>query len=153
MASSKGLNWPGVYVFRTRRPGLLGRIPLLGRHWAYVGQSKHVHSRKRTHLEGSFRYNTFPKDWSDLKPSWYWIPLPPFKWILLTVETLLICLLWPVYNHQKNLWNPRRIPLKTAKRQRAQRDVIGWSFNLRYIHAVMWVIGAFIVWQKGWLPW
>lgn len=149
----QGHNWSGVYVFRTRRPGLLGRIPLLGRHTAYVGEG-HVRSRYRDHLDGSVRFNAFPKPWADLKPTWYYLPLPYWKWLLRTVETLLIALLWPVYNQQKNLWNPRRIPLKTAKRQRGQRDLIGWSFNLRPAHFMIWICSAVLIYANdGWGMW
>lgn len=146
-------NGSGVYIFRTRRPGLFGRVPLIGRHFGYVGQAMHIRHRKDVHLKGSMKYNVFPKPWSSLKPSWYFIPLPPFRWILLTVETMVIALLWPVYNHQKNLWNPRRIPLKTATRQRAQRDLIGWSFNFRPAHAMLWTIFICVMLGKGWMPW
>lgn len=143
-------NGPGAYIFRTRRPGLLGRIPLIGRHTAYVGESAHVRSRYREHVEGSVKYNAFPKPWAELEPTWYYIPLPPGKWLRLWVETVLIALLWPVYNHQKNLWNPRRIPLKSARRQAAQRAVMGWSFNFRFAHAVLWLVTAGVLYTKGW---
>jgi hypothetical protein len=146
----KQYNGPGVYVFRGQRPGLFGRIPLIGRHFLYVGESAHVRSRYDQHMNGSVRYNQFPKPWAGLKPTWYYIPLPPWKPLRLTVETLLIAGLWPVYNHQKNLWNPRRIPLKTASRQAAQRAAIGWSFNFRFGHAVLWLVLAGVCWQKGW---
>ncbi len=142
--SGKGYNGAGVYVFRARRPGFIGRIPVAGRHFAYVGESSHVRLRRRDHLEGSVKYNAFPKPWTDLAPTWYFLPLPGApKFLLRSVETLLILLLWPVYNHQKNLWNPRRIPIKSAKRQRGQRDVLGWSFNVRFGHLILWM--AFFV--------
>lgn len=145
-----GHNWGGVYVFRGRRPGLIGRIPLLGRHFIYVGEGR-VRSRWRDHMQGSVKYNALPKPWTDLKPTWYFIPLPYFKPLLLLVETLLILLLWPVYNHQKNLWNPRRIPIKTAKRQRGQRDLTGWSFNFRPAHAMLWVtVIVLTIANHGW---
>lgn len=180
----KGRNWGGVYVFRTRRPGLIGRPhPILGwmilaacvgiallrggvwwlaaigalllqqRHFAYVGEG-HVRSRYRDHLEGSVKYNAFPKPWADLRPTWYFVALPYWKPLLRMVETLFMLLLWPVYNHQKNLWNPRRIPLKTAKRQRGQRDMSGWSFNLRPAHIFVW-IGAVTLTlaNHGWGLW
>lgn len=143
-------NGAGVYVFRGRRPGLFGRVPLLGRHFLYVGMSGHVRSRYSDHMNGSMKYNAMPKPWADLKVSWYYVPLPGWKPLLLTVETLLIALLWPVYNHQKNLWNPRRIPLKSARRQRGQRDVIGWSFNIRFGHVILWLVLVGVLWQKGW---
>jgi hypothetical protein len=176
----KGHNWSGVYVFRGRRPGLIGRIPyplfpvlvigallfchlkglplwlagfsvlLSPRHTMYVGEG-HVRSRYRDHLDGSVKFNALPKPWADLKPSWYFIPLPYVKPILHTAETLLMLALWPVYNHQKNLWNLRRIPLKTAKRQRGQRDLTGWSFNFRPAHAMLWTAGVVLtIANHGW---
>jgi hypothetical protein len=97
------------------------------------------------------KYNAMPKPWADLKPSWYFIPLPYVKPILHTAETLLMLALWPVYNHQKNLWNLRRIPLKTAKRQRGQRDLTGWSFNFRPAHAMLWTAGIVLtIANHGW---
>lgn len=175
-------NSAGVYVFRTRRPGLLGRAPSVilwpalalaagtlilvhlwwfapallmfsNRHFAYVGESMSVRSRRRDHLEGSVKYNQPAKPWTDLRPSWYYVALPPFRFVTLSVETLLICLLWPVYNSQKNLWNPRRIPIKAAKRQRGQRDYAGWSFNMRYGHVVMFVVILTVAAGQGWITW
>lgn len=148
---SGGYNGAGVYVFRVRRPGLFGHVPILGRHFGYVGMSRHVRSRRAQHLKGSVQYNTMPKPWTDLKPTWYYIALPLApKWLLLTLETVLILCLWPVYNHQKNLWNPRRISLRAAQRQRGARDVVRWSFNFRPAHALLGaaVIGVGIA--KGW---
>lgn len=151
MNGRKGRNWSGVYAFRCRRPGLFGRIPLIGRHWGYVGEG-HVRSRYSDHLDGSVKYNAMPKPWADLRPTWYFIPLPYWKPLLHGVETLLIFLLWPVYNHQKNLWNPRRIPLRSAKRQRGQRDVIGWSFNIRWGHVFLIIVGlSLLAHQEGWI--
>ena len=147
-------NGAGVYIFRTRRPGLFGRVPLIGRHFAYVGMSRRVRSRRLQHIFGSMQYNTPAKPWTDLKPTWCYIPMPwAPKWILLSVETLVIALLWPVYNHQKNLWNPRRIPIYSAKRQRGSRDVVGWSFNMRWGHMVLWMIAVWFFIVKGWMPW
>lgn len=148
---SKKYNGAGVYVFRTRRPGLFGHVPILGRHFAYVGESRHVRSRWSQHVIGSVRYNMLPKPWTDLKPSWYFIPIPfAPKWLLLSIETALIALLWPVYNYQKNLWNPRRIPLRSAQRQRGSRDVVRWSFNLRPGHILLWIAAIGVCIAKGW---
>lgn len=149
--TGQGYRGAGVYVFRTRRPGLLGRIPLIGRHFAYVGESSAVRMRRRDHLEGSVKYNALPKPWTDLKPSWYFIPLPwAPKVVLRSVETVLILLFWPVYNDQKNRWNPRRIPLKAAKRQRGSRDVVFWSFNFRPAHALLWAAFVLAGLSQGW---
>jgi hypothetical protein len=139
-------NGAGAYVVRCRRPGFIGRlnIPIISRHTGYVGESMHVRAREMQHRNGSKKYGAMPQPWSDLDPKWYAVPLPPVRAITLAVEAFLIFLLWPVYNHKKNLWNPRRIPLSSAKRQRAQRDLIGWSFNLRPIHIAVWVALAIL---------
>lgn len=145
----------GVYLFRTRRPGLLGRIPIIGRHNAYVGESNAVQLRRDAHVIGGGKFQAIPKDWSDLDPTHYVLPLPGApKFVLRAVETLLTALFWPVYNDRKNRWNPRRIPLKTAKRQRAQRDLIGWSFNLRPGHVLLWAVFAMLaLMNDGWGLW
>lgn len=171
----------GVYVFRGRRPGLLGRLPLsiyltfvlpgafvsahfllhdwrIGaislllspRHTLYVGEGR-VHLRREQHLRGSKKWGDAPKPWGDLRPSFYSLRLPYVKWLLRSVETVGIVLLAPVYNKQKNQWNPRRIPLETAKLQRGQRDRWGWSFNFRFGHAVIWLAVMGIVFAKGWV--
>lgn len=162
----------GVYLFRTRKPGFVGRLPgwfgvtatllsgaillllgwwwqaaLLGllfnsRHNAYVGETVTLTGRRSEHLNGGGRYRHAAKPWTDLEPSWYYVPLPSWKWLLRSVETLGIVLLWPVYNQQKNLWNPRRIPLESARKQRARRDAWGWSFNMRPAHLMLLVAGV-----------
>lgn len=160
----------GVYLFRTRRPGLIGRIYpqvvlvqvlvvgfglwlwgypwwwaavagflLWPRHNAYVGESNAVGLRRMAHLYGGGKFKAEAKPWADLDPSWYFLPLPGApKWVLHSVETVATLLLWPVYPQQKNLWNPRRIPRASARRQRTQREAIGWSFNIRPAHLIVW---------------
>lgn len=125
---------PGaVYVYRTRKPGAILGLPLLGRHFAYVGQSRNLKARHREHLEGGGRYNCTPKPWADLDPKRYILFRMKHcpQWALDLVEWLVIQLLLPVYNDKMNRANPRRIPARVATRQRAQRDLRGWSWNLR----------------------
>jgi len=161
----------GVYVFRTRRPGLIGRLPawlapvatgislvslmMLGyspwlallaflfnsRHFAYVGETNAMQLRKSAHLDGGGRFKAEPKPWADLDPSHYFLRLPASKRLLGFVETLGIALCWPVYNHKKNLWNPRRISLASARAQRATRDRWGWSINVSFLHVIMIFVG------------
>lgn len=105
----------GVYVWRTRKPGAIWGLPIIGRHFAYVGETTSFSHREAQHREN--------QPWSDLEPVCVLrIPLPAWKPLLRAVETLLIVLLWPVYNHSKNLWNPRRIDLRTARLMRQARD-------------------------------
>ncbi len=104
----------GIYVYRCRKPGAFLGWPIIGRHTAYVGGTTSFYHRHGQHME--------QQPWSDLAPRCYRIPLPTWKPLLHAAETLAILLLWPVYNHSKNLWNPRRIDLKTAKAMRYSRD-------------------------------
>lgn len=104
----------GVYIYRTNKPGAIFGWPIFGRHFGYVGETVSFAHRHKQHLD--------KQPWSDLRPHCYRIPLPGWKWLLHAVETLLILVLMPVYNHKKNLWNPRRIPLDTARLLRRERD-------------------------------
>ncbi len=161
----------GVYVFRTRRPGIIGRLPawlapvaaglslvclmMLGynpwfallaflfnsRHFGYVGETNAMQLRKSAHLIGGGKFKAEPKPWADLEPSHYFLRLPASKQLLRFVETVGILLFWPVYNHKKNLWNPRRISLASAQGQRAMRDRWGWSVNVSFLHVIMILVG------------
>ena len=116
------------------------------RQFAYVGETVVLEQRRSEHLLGGGRWGKDQQPWADLKPTFYSIPLPARKPLLRLVEWLMIQLVRPVYNHKHNLWNPRRIPLTTAKRQRARRDAWGWSFNMRPTHLaiilIIVIIGA-----------
>jgi hypothetical protein len=140
----------GVYVWRTRKPGAWLGLPLIGRHFAYVGETTSFSHRERQHRES--------QPWCDLEPKVYRIRLPRWKPLLHLVETLLILLLWPVYNHKKNLWNPRQISLRTAKAMRESRDRrrFGWFWRLwlavrwgSYLMAGGALLASFGRW-KGW---
>lgn len=128
----------GAPWYVTAPAGLL----ITGRHFAYVGETTSFRDRHAQHLGNigsGAKYEQAGKPWSDLHPRCVLrIPLPRWKWLLRTVETLAIMLTWPVYNHKKNLWNPRRIPLVSARRQRYARDrrEIGFSWNFRSAHVV-----------------
>jgi hypothetical protein len=104
--------------------------------------------RRAQHLQGGGRYQSESKPWADLEPSHYYLRMPARKWLLRSMETLLIALLWPVYNHRKNLWNPRRIPLGAAKLQRTMRDKLGWCVNFRIIHLAPLFALALIYWGR-----
>jgi hypothetical protein len=145
----------GVYVYRTRKPGAIFGLPIIGRHFAYAGESNNFGRRDREHLIGSnmYEFAVKRKPWCDLDPKCYRFPLPPWKWLLRSVETLLILLTWPVYNDRKNRWNPRRISIPVQHLQRKMRDKASESNNiligfmryvvtLRPIHGLMMLIVA-----------
>lgn len=124
----------GVYVYRARKPAARLRIPLLSWHFAYVGETTSFHHRHMQHVAGGGRFNSQQKPWADLDPYvWLRIPLPPWKWLLRLVEALVILAVWPVYNHKRNLWNPRRVSLRDQQWQRQCRDhgalVLNWSWG------------------------
>lgn len=140
------LRGPGVYVWRTRKPAAILGLPFFGRHFAYVGETTSVQHRSRQHVGKPLPGDKFPKigqPWCDLNPKMVlFISLPPWKWLLRSVETLVMLVTWPVYNHKKNLWNPRRIPMHVAIRQRHARDgrARRWSLNVRPFHFVVVVL-------------
>ncbi len=106
-------------------------LPLFsGRHNGYVGLTSSYYHRQRQHLIGGGVYKAQRKDWADLDPKFYKIlPLPNWRWLLHTMETLLIALLCPVYNVQKQPpWNLRKVSPRTAERQAWERAKYGhWS--------------------------
>lgn len=128
----------GVYAYRTRKPGARWNLPVLSRHWGYVGETTSLYHRHQQHIYGlSSHGSSAAQPWADLDPVRYHLPLPGWKWLLRAVETLAILALAPVYNHSKNLWNPRRIPLAEARRQRRVRDRGRLPVNLRLAHFVL----------------
>jgi len=131
----------GVYVIWTRKPGARFNFPVISRHCGYVGQSNSISHRIEQHLRGGGQYGAVAKPWADLDPRVaFCIPLPNWLWLRLCVETVMIGLLWPVYNHQKNQWNPRRIPLSVAHRQRLARDRGRHPFNVRPVHLFVFFV-------------
>ena len=116
----------GVYVWRCDKPYALFGLPIIGRHFAYVGQSNSFARRDREHLYGSSAYDAvvLPKPWSDLRPKRYAVPVlfPGWRWARERQEWLMIKLLLPAYNVQHNRTNPRRISPERARIQRAMRE-------------------------------
>lgn len=127
----------GVYAYRCNKPTAIWGLPIIGRHWAYGGMSWSFEIRHGEHIEGKGRYNKGPKPWADLNPKCYRVRLPNWRWLRNHAETLLILLLWPVYNHQKNLWNPRRISLPMQYFQRRTRDACN---RHRWLKLIAWVV-------------
>lgn len=132
----------------------LACLLLSGRHFAYVGETFSFKDRHGEHIDGGGRYGKAAQPWADLSPRVaFRIPLPRWKPLLRAVETLLIMVLAPAYNHAKNGWNPRRIPLSAAKRQRAFRDRtrLGLSPNARPAHGAtvaLLVVAAVTSWLR-----
>lgn len=116
----------GVYVWRCDKPYAVFGLPIIGRHFAYVGQSNNFRRRDREHLFGSLAYEAqvLPKPWSDLRPKRYAVPVlfPGWRRARLAQEWLMIKLLLPVYPVQHNRTNPRRITPARARAQRTMRD-------------------------------
>ncbi len=90
----------------------------------YVGLTNSFYHRKRQHLGQDVR--TPAKGWSDLRPKCYEVIRLPWwlcwRWVMAPLETLVILATWPVYNIQKNRWNPRRRTLGQAAMDRVKRD-------------------------------
>ena len=113
----------GVYVYRARKPGARFRIPLLSWHFGYVGETNSFYHRHQQHVYGLGAYGAPAKPWADRDPYVaFKIHLPDIVWLRRSVETLVIFAVWPVYNVQKNRWNPRRITPAVARQQRMARD-------------------------------
>jgi hypothetical protein len=135
-----------VYAYRTRKPCARFRIPFLSFHWGYVGETVSFKHRHAQHTLGDTVRATPQQPWADLDPRCrIRIPLPPWKWLLRSVETLLIVALWPVYNDRKNRWNPRRISLSTAALQRRTRDRGGLRVNLTYANMLLILVPALVL--------
>lgn len=109
---------PGLYAYRTRKH--LRR----GTEWGYAGYSTNLPKRYRCHAGTCAHTSCAEKPWYDLKAAYLEIRLPwwlGWKWLLLCLETIMIAILRPRYNSQKN---PRRSKVgpKAQVVQRAQRD-------------------------------
>ena len=114
-----------IYAYRTRKPWARWGLPIIGRHWAYVGRTNDLARRDDEHLVGGGRYGAVPKDWADLEPRRYVLVgyrrrREPRTHLL---EWAAVRLLWPVYNVSMNRWNPRRIKPYDARRQRQARNI------------------------------
>jgi hypothetical protein len=148
----------GVYVWR---------VDHHERRWrrvnGYVGETVSFYFRSRQHM-GASRFDPMTgqvirgrgpgvpmvkvpaQPWSDLNPVMHKVIKLPWwlcwKWVLRSLETLVILCAWPVYNDAKNHWNPRRIDKGIAKAQRAARDAGGYAYRLQATgaHVVRWVV-------------
>lgn len=130
MAKKRG----GLYVWRVDKPHALIGLPLIGRHFGYLGMTNSYYFRAQQHLAGSTKYGAAAARWSDLRPKCYKIlPLPDFilhgryrRRITFALETIAIWLLCPVYNDkQQPPYNLRKISKRSAAAQREARDKLG----------------------------
>jgi len=127
----------GVYAYRVRKPGLIGRlgIPIVSFRWGYVGETTSFGHRDIQHRES--------QPWAPLIVACYRWHLPAWKPLLHVAETLVILLLWPAYNIQKNRWNPRRITPHEARMGRSAGGSLRWVLVLVLI-GVAWAYGAWL---------
>lgn len=115
----------GCYGWRVRKPHAPLGLPLIGRHWGYVGQTSSRWHRDNQHASGDTRYGARSASWSDLDPKVYPLPclFPQWRWSREFSEWVWTWLLLPVYPEKKQApWNLRRISRARAARQRAARD-------------------------------
>lgn len=156
----------GIYAWRTDKPHAFIGLPMIGRHWAYVGLTNSYYHRSGQHLRGSEVYGTKAASWSDLRPKCYKIfPMPSLLThgalrraiTLEKMETLFIRLLFPVYNEKKQWkFNPRKVSRAAAARERARRDELGSLYRLVKF-ALRWIVIGFIIvvsytaYVKGWI--
>lgn len=111
---------PGVYAYRTRRHHAPWKTE-----WGYAGKSRNLDIRHQCHggVCGQGHADCREKPWFDLVTYRWVLRLPwwlGWDWITLSLETLLIWLLRPRYNWQKN---PRRdkVPPSVQRIQRQTR--------------------------------
>lgn len=118
----------GLYAWRVRKPHAFIGLPIIGRHWGYVGMTSSRYHRDDQHLFGTKSY------WSDLNAKVYPLPcwFPGWERARLVQERLWTFVLWPVYPEQGNTWNPRRISRDRARAMRIARQAGGRRFNFTY---------------------
>lgn len=143
----RGSGYGEVYAYRTRKPGALLGLPIVGRHWGYCGQTRRPDIRDREHRFGGGRYGKLPASWSDLDPTRYVIfrmnHCP--QWLLNLVELAVIRALFPVYNDRMNRANPRRVPRHVAAAHRVTRDQGGWTPRIGWDHLVILIIAIIAI--------
>jgi hypothetical protein len=143
------LTYAEVYGYRTRKPGAILGLPIIGRHWGYVGQTRRPAVRHLEHMTGRGRYNKGPANWADLDPERYVLfSLNHFpQWMLNGVELFFIFILLPVYNHKGNLGNPRRIRLVVARRHRYWRAKMRMRWTPTFRQFAFWALAsmAFVI--------
>lgn len=124
---------PGIYAYRTWKH----RNPTVAE-WGYVGLSNRLDLRDGQHQT---------KPWYDLKIRRYTLLRLPWwlgwHWVLAPLETLLICLLLPRYNWQKNP-RPGKVGPARQQIQRREREGYGGPYRARVARARfgLWALRA-----------
>ena len=141
----------GLYVWRVRKAWALFNLPIVCRHFGYVGMTGSRLHRDRQHLFGTA--TDVPAPWSDLNPKVYPLPcwLPGWEFARKVQEKWWILLLWPIYNVHWNVANPRRIPRKYAYELKSRRQSGGRRLNVGYklVRAPVTVLIYLVLWQVG----
>jgi hypothetical protein len=127
---------PGVYAYRTRRHTDPRRTE-----WGYIGKARNLDARGECHA-GKCRHDGCHRRWQengivgapwyDLVVRRYTIELPwwlGFDWITLSLESILIAILRPRYNDQKN---SRRSKVRRIKQVRQRRERDAWTEGYRF---------------------
>lgn len=107
---------PGLYAYRTRRH--LRR----GTQWGYAGYSTNLPLRYKCHAGTCVHAGCQEKPWYDLKAAYFELRLPwwlGWHWLLKSLEAVMILVLRPRYNDQKN---PRRSKVR-PRQQQVQRSI------------------------------
>lgn len=153
----------GCYAVRTRKPHAPLGLPIIGRHWAYVGITSSRYHRDRQHAFGDSRYAASGQAaWSDLSPRWYSLPclFPGSRWAREAQEYLWTWLLCPAYPVPKQPpYNFRKISRNAAQNQRWARDRRRARNPLRnlvvdiLVTSVRLVIGLSAIGLLGWILW
>lgn len=83
--------------------------------------------RLEQHLLGGGRYNSAAKDWADTVTRWHFTneSYRGLKPVRMWRERRKVHRLRPLYNHEYNLRNPRRIGKHEQAEQRADREALG----------------------------
>ena len=133
-----------IYAYRTDKPHAPLALPIIGRHWGYVGRTNNPRRRDMEHIKGGGRYAAVAKDWSDLRPKRKVIFKLKRRTEIMThiLEWITIKALLPVYNVEMNLTNPRRITPRRAKAQRFARDEFGTTARLTklVLRLLLWAL-------------
>lgn len=123
---------PGVYWYRTRR-----HLNPMRKETGYVGKARDLDVREKCHEGRCHHKGCAPKPWLDLVVRRRTIRLPwwlGFDFITLSLETLVILVLRPRYNVQKNP-RPGKVGLREQAAQRRERDALDAGYRAKVVTA------------------